>query len=59
MERYLHIKHNETYVKVTQFSEFDPWWKSLLSLLSMSLLSVIDAINGVFNGWLWETLYKW
>ena len=27
VQRYLHVKHNETYVKVTRFLEFRPWTK--------------------------------
>ena len=27
-ERYLHIKYNETYMKVAQLLEFNPWLKS-------------------------------
>ena len=43
---HLHIKHNETYVKVTSFSEFNPWWKSL-SITA----AVITDLHSLLTSW--------
>ena len=44
LQRYLHIKHNETYVKVTHFSEFRPWRK-FLSVTCEHMLVFCDRCN--------------
>ena len=52
LESYLHVKHNETYVKLMTILQFNIRWKSMSVTV---VLSVIGANNSVFNGWSWET----
>ena len=44
LQCYLHIKHNETYVKFIQFSEFRPWQK-FLSVTGEHGFAVCDRCN--------------
>ena len=44
LQHYLNIKHNQAYLKVTQFSEFRPWRK-LLSITAEHVFAICDRHN--------------
>ena len=44
LQCYLDTKHNQTYVKVTQFLEFRPWWK-FLSVTGEHVFVFCDKCN--------------